>query len=103
MTTRNLIHRAEGNTGPDLFTELEGVTISTLTGITVEARKPDGALLSKAIVVDDDAAGQFHIVWDPGDLISGDTMIDYVIVDGGGFVDRLPDNIAITIRVRPQV
>ena len=103
MTSRNLLYRAEGDTGPDLFTTLEGIVLSTLGGITVEARRPDAKKLSKPIVVDDDAGGEFHIVWDPGDLIEGDTMIDYVIVDAGGFVDRLPEQSAITVRVRPRV
>lgn len=103
MTTKNVLFRTAGETGSDLFTELEGVVISSLGGITLRCRRPDGGSLTKGITIDDDAGGLFHIVWDPDDLIEGDTKIEYVIVDAGGKVDRLPQKAPLIIRARAQV
>ena len=103
MTTRHLLHRSEGETGADLLTELEGVTLSTLGGVTIDCRRPDGKKLSKPMIIDDDVGGLFHIEWAPGDLIPGDLRIEYVIVDAGGNVDRLPDRDPLVIRVRKRV
>lgn len=105
MTTRHLLFRSEGETGADLSTELEGVTLSTLGGVTIDCRRPDGKKLSKPMIIDDDAGGLFHIEWAAGDLIPGDMPIEYVITDAGGDVNREPDpeRSVIVIRVRKKI
>ena len=103
MTTCATIYRVEGDYGPDLFSELEGVDLTTKT-ITLTVRYELGGELSKAAVVDDAAAGEFHFVWDTTDLVAGEHRLEYVITDTGATpaVTRLPAESTLALIVREQ-
>lgn len=101
MTTCATVYRVAGDTGPDLYSELENVDLTGKT-ISLTVRLEAGGELNKDAVVDDAAAGQFHFVWDATDLVTGRHEMEYVIVDGSS-VTRLPSDKTIALIVRAQV
>ena len=101
MTTCTVIYEVEGNTGPGLFTEA-GFDLSAYISISVTVRYEQGGELNKAAVVDDAAAGTFHVVWGATDLIEGVHDLEFVF-NTGTEVTRLPAEKPIKLVVRPQV
>lgn len=94
------IYRVEGDHGPDLYSELEGVDLTGKT-ISLTVRYELGGELSKAAVIDDAAAGEFHFVWDPTDLVEGDHRMEYVITDSAPVaVTRIPAESTLRLIVR---
>lgn len=95
-----VLNRVAGNTGPDIYTVLENTDLATLLGLSVTLRREDGAVVTHDAVIDDAAAGEFHIVWDATDLVEGDHRLEYVITDAGGNVRRTPSEQTIMVKVR---
>jgi len=100
MTTCTVIHEVEGNTGPGLFTDA-GFDLTAFVSITVTVRYESGGELSKTAIIDDVAAGTFHVVWDALDLVAGTHRIEYVF-NTGTTVTRLPAEKTPVLIVRPQ-
>ena len=100
MTTCHAIYRVEGNVGPDLYTEFEGVDLTDKT-VTLTVRYELGGTITKAAVVDDAANGLLHFEWDAGDLVEGSHKIEYVFVDGTT-TKRYPTESTIALIVRAQ-
>ena len=99
MTTCATIYRVAGDTGPDLYSELEGVNL-TDKSISITVRYEAGGELNKDAVVDDAAAGTFHFVWAATDLVVGRHQLEYVIVDNGvspAAITRLPSEKTIAL------
>ena len=102
MTTCTVIYEVEGNTGPGLFTTLDGIDLTPFAAISVTVRYESGGELNKAAVIDDAAAGQFHVVWDATDLVEGVHEIEYVL-NTSTEVTRLPADKPVKLIVRAQV
>ena len=100
MTTCHAINRVEGDTGPDLYTELENTDLTGKT-ITLSVRLELGGLLSKPAIIDDAASGMFHFEWDTGDLVEGTHRLEYVIVEGAT-TKRIPTESTLVLIVRSQ-
>lgn len=100
MTTCATVYRVAGDTGPDLYSELEGIDL-TGKSISLTVRLEAGGELNKDAVIDDAEAGQFHFVWDATDLVVGRHRMEYVIVDSSS-TTRLPSQDTIALIVRAQ-
>lgn len=100
MTTCATVYRVAGDTGPDLYSELEGIDLTNKT-ISLTVRLEAGGEFSKDAVIDDASAGTFHFVWGATDLVVGRHSMEYVIVDGASIV-RLPSDKTIALLVRSQ-
>jgi hypothetical protein len=101
MTTCDTVYRVAGDTGPDLYSELEGINL-TGKSISLTVRYEAGGELNKDAVVDDAEAGTFHFVWEANDLVVGRHRMEFVIVDGSS-VTRLPSRDTLALIVRSQV
>jgi hypothetical protein len=101
MSCEYELFRAQGLVGADLYTELENVAITSLTGIVFRVRKPDRSELIKPIIIDDDAGGIFHLEWEPGDLDdAGDYNVDVAIESTPGDNQPIPVERTVVIHVR---
>jgi hypothetical protein len=101
MTTCVTIYEVAGNTGPRLFTDA-GFSLAGFSGVSVTIRLENGGELNKDAVIDDAAAGEFHVEFGPADLVAGTHELEYVFV-AGTQVTRLPANQPVKLIVRPQV
>ncbi len=97
-TSRTVINRTAGDTGADLYTEIE----VDLAGASVFyiLQREDGARVERAAVIDVTSPGQFHVEWQAGDLVAGEHELDLKIIDGAGAVKTLPTEAPIILNVR---
>jgi hypothetical protein len=102
MTSCIAINRVAGDTGPDLYSEFEGIDLTGKT-ISLTVRYEQGGELNKPAVIDDASAGTFHFVWDATDLVEGNHKLEYVVTESGGsIVKRFPTEKTIFLIVRAQ-
>ena len=104
MTTRHTVYRTAGDTGDDIYSELEGVDITNIT-ITLAVRLESGGQVIKNAIVDNAAEGTFHFKWDAGDLVEGVHEMEYVLVDANqtpAATKRLPSESTMALIVRAQ-
>lgn len=102
MTSRLIFERVEGNVGPDLVTQVEDLDISAVVTITAIVRYHSGKKLEKVAVIDDAAAGLFHVEWAAGDLIKGNHKLEFRFEFATTRV-TLPEGEPYLLRVRERV
>lgn len=100
MTTCMVVERTAGDTGPDLYSEFEGVDI-TGWAISLTVRYESGGELNKPAVIDDALTGKFHFEWGATDLVAGNHRLEYTL-NTGATVRRIPAKQTLALIVREQ-
>ena len=103
MARRHVINRVEGDTQPDLAVEFEGFD---LTGFAVKmhTKTSGGSAQTKDAIIDDAAAGKFHVEFTASDLLlkRGRHEIEFEFIDAGGNFTTPKEN-TIIVETRADI
>jgi len=102
MTTCTVFYEVVGNTGAGLVTQA-GFDLSGFVSISATIRYENGGELNKDVVIDDAAAGEFHVEWEAADLVEGVHTVEFIFNAGTSGVTRIPAKDPYKLIVRPQV
>lgn len=81
---------------------ISAVDLTPYVSITLRVRQPSGRKFERAAVIDDAAAGEFHFVWQAGDLEAGISNAEITFTSTTGD-ETYPSDGVIRLVIRERV